>query len=264
MSKLPYANKILGQHWLSDNNSLDTICSYAELSKDDIVIEIGPGSGTLTKKLLDFGVRVTAFEIDKNLVNQLKIKFASQIKDGSLTVILTDVRQFDFDSFKSDYKVVANIPYYLTSFLIRKLADSKNKPIVDVLLIQKEVAQRLIAIPGEMSLLSLSTQLNFTISAKEILPAYLFVPPPKVDSQIVVLKPYQTAIFSDINYQELIKFMTLAFIQKRKKIINSMSIRFSREDILNALLSLNLRQDIRPQDLSLDNWHKLYLFLMKI
>ncbi len=214
MNNLPNPNKSLGQHWLSDVDSLNIICSYAELSPKDIVLEVGPGTGTLTEVLLATGAKIVAIEIDQKLADSLRVKFAGQINSKQLVILSDDIRQFDFDYFKSDYKIVANVPYYLTSFLIRRLTDAKNKPLVTVLLIQKEVAERLTALPGEMSLLSLSTQLNFSIMAKEILPAYLFLPPPKVDSQIVVLEKYQTVMFNDIDYQKLIKFMALAFNQK--------------------------------------------------
>ena len=147
--------KSLGQHWLHDEPTLDAIVDAAGVQAGDNVLEVGPGLGTLTRRLLARGAAVTAVEFDTVLAEKLPVALAD-VSEGSLSVVHQDILQFDLTQLEPGYKVVANIPYYLTSNLIRVLCESTNPFSQAAILIQKEVAERAAARPGQMSLLSVS------------------------------------------------------------------------------------------------------------
>ena len=144
--------KELGQHWLKDRGILAAIADDADLHEDDVVLEIGPGLGTLTSELLRRAGKVIAVEFDPDLARKLPGQFPGK----NLEVIHTDILQFDLDTLPAGYKVVANVPYYITSKIVEKLMTARNRPSVTVLLVQKEVAERIAAGPGDMSILALS------------------------------------------------------------------------------------------------------------
>ncbi|MBI3624373.1 ribosomal RNA small subunit methyltransferase A, partial [Candidatus Saccharibacteria bacterium] len=158
--------KALGQHWLQDQTSLEAMCTAAEVESTDTVLEIGPGLGALTELLVSKAKRVVAVEFDQHLATQLP----QQVKTGNLEVVHQDILRFDLSSLPSDYKVVANIPYYLTSHLLRVLSESPNPPRLMALLVQKEVAQRVCAQPGAMSLLSVSVQFYYQAKLGRLVP----------------------------------------------------------------------------------------------
>src|SRR4051812_14566615 len=151
------ADKSLGQHWLKDEATLEAICEAADVSRSDTVLEVGPGLGDLTRQLAKRAGEVIAVEVDKYLA----VNLSGRVKADNLEVIQADILKFDLTSLPASYKVAANIPYYLTSNLIRVLSESANPPVTMALLVQKEVAERLAAAPGQMSLLSVSTQLYY-------------------------------------------------------------------------------------------------------
>ena len=193
------AKKSLGQHWLRDEATLNYIADTAGISQDDIVLEIGPGTGTLTKKLLERGAKVVAVEKDESL--------ATALQGSALQVVAQDILKFDLTQLPPSYKVVANIPYYLTSKLLRTLSESSNSPSLMVLLVQKEVAQRIAASPGQMSILSVSVQLYYQPELGRVIPAVLFEPPPKVDSQVVILKHRPEPLFIDLDTQKFFRIV---------------------------------------------------------
>src|SRR3989344_4166577 len=148
MSKdIGFAKKSLGQHWLTDKNSLEAMCNAADVTTGDNILEVGPGRGSLTASLLDRGANVVAVELDERLGAELTEKF----KDKSFILNMLSILDFDYSSLPKDFKIVANIPYYLTSHLLRQLSETPNQPSVAVLLVQKEVAERVVAAPGDMS-----------------------------------------------------------------------------------------------------------------
>ncbi len=249
--------KELGQHWLSDKGILNSIAECADLKVGDSVLEIGPGLGTLTEKLANSGAEVLALEFDRELIKGLKAKFSNcdnvAIREG-------DIRSFDYISMPKNYKVVANIPYYLTSNLIKSLSETNNPPKLVVLLIQKEVAQRLCAIPGDMSILSCTSQFYFECSLGMEVPAKYFTPPPKVDSQVVILSKRSAKLF----YVDESKFFNLikaGFSEKRKTLRNSLSssLNISKTDVESILEHAGVEPSSRAQQLSLKEWHELYL-----
>lgn len=253
MSESP--KKELGQHWLHDEASLDAIVAAASLQPRDYVLEIGPGLGTLTEKLAALGAEVLALEFDADLLAGLKQKFnTSQVK-----IVQGDIRTFNFSELPSGYKIVANIPYYLTSHLIRSISETPNPPTIAVLLVQKEVAERLCAAPGQMSILAVTAQFYFVCSLGALVPAKLFTPPPKVDSQVVVLVRRPQKLF-DVDEKNFFRLVKAGFSEKRKTLRNSLSggLRLDKPAVEVLLQAANIAATARAQELSLDDWYCLY------
>lgn len=260
MSDNVFAKKSLGQHWLYDQTALEAMCEAARLDGSDTVLEIGPGLGTLTKLLLERTKAVTAVEFDAQLASTLLNRLEDGPLGSKLTVVNQDVLSFDFTKMPVGYKVVANIPYYLTSNLIRVLSESTNPPVSAVLLIQKEVAERVCATPGAMSILSVTAQYFWDAQVGPIVPAELFTPPPKVDSQILILDRRQQPLFPDVDTKQFFNIVKAGFSQKRKTLVNSLSagLHLSKDEAKQLLDAANIPQNTRAQALSLDDWRELY------
>lgn len=264
MNTIP--NKSLGQHWLHHSSVLDAICESADVQPSDVVLEIGPGLGTLTNRLLLRGAHVTAVEFDAQLAANLTqniVKHGSLDTDAleNLTVIESDILKLDFRDLPTDYKVVANIPYYLTSNLIRVLCESTNPFSKAAILIQKEVAERVCASPGQMSMLSVSAQYYCEVQLSIFVPKELFVPPPKVDSQVLELTFRDKPLFEDVDTKEFFRVVRAGFSQKRKTLVNSLSggLAMEKNDVRIWLKRADIAENTRAQALSLRDWHMLYL-----
>jgi 16S rRNA (adenine1518-N6/adenine1519-N6)-dimethyltransferase len=252
-------NKSLGQNWLRDRVALAHIADCAELSKDDVVLEIGPGLGTLTSELLRRAKKVIAVEYDQNLAQKLPGQFPGK----DLIVINADILQFDLSTLPENYKVVANIPYYITSKIVQMLVSAKNKPAIAVLLVQKEVAERLAAEPGDLSVLGISAQIYAEVFLGEVVPAELFTPPPKVDSQVVILKMRPESLLGEVNKDDFLRVVKAGFSEKRKKLRSSLanSLRLPKADIENILHQVGIGPDDRAENLSIDDWLNLTVIL---
>ncbi len=257
---LPDTKKSLGQHWLSDPATLEEICDAAELQAGDTVLEIGPGAGTLTKYLVEQAQQVVAVEFDHTLAQALP----DRVQASNLTVVEQDILGFDLTTLPADYKVVANIPYYLTSKLLRTLSESSNPPKTIILLVQKEVAERVAAKPGQMSLLSVSVQVYYEAQLSIVVPAALFTPPPKVDSQVLVLTRRLAPLFSDIDTKHFFRVVKAGFAARRKTLLNSLAggLRLDKPTIEQALADAQLKPTMRPQELSLEQWYNLAQVLL--
>lgn len=254
----------MGQHWLKNREILDEIAEFAadnaspsslEALESRLCLEIGPGLGTLTSSLLRLFPRVLAVEFDENLAKNLPKSFPGK----NLEVINQDFLKFDLDSIKEPYVVAGNIPYYITSPIIMKLLTTKNQPDRIVLLIQKEVAERICALPGKHTILSLSVQNLAEPILGPIVGKGLFTPPPKVDSQVIILDPKSTPTVSD----EAIALAKKAFSAPRKKLVKNLSPYYSVDRIKTTLTELGISVDCRPADLSLADWQKLLDLLAK-
>lgn len=256
MSDLPVAKKYLGQHWLTDAAALQAICEAGEISVEDTVLEIGPGTGTLTKFLVQQAKQVIAVEFDTTLATKLP----KQITAANLSVVEQDILAYNLTLLPANYKVIANIPYYLTSKLIRTLSETTNQASRVVLLIQKEVAQRVAAAPGSMSLLSVSAQFYWQVSQGIEIPAKLFTPPPKVDSQVLILTRRPELLFPRIDSKHFFRTVKAGFSARRKTLLNSLSagLRIDKSEIKNFIKLAGLLPSQRPQELSLHDWHRLY------
>ena len=251
--------KSLGQHWLNDEPTLQAIVDLAQLSADDTVLEIGPGLGNLTEKIIAQAKKTVAVELDEELVKKLQEKF----KTPKIEIISQNILRFNLLDLPEGYKIVANIPYYLTSHLIRMLCESNRHFSRAVILVQKEIAQRITAKPGEMSILGLTTQYYCGVSTDRVVPASYFSPSPKVDSQILILDFKNKPLYSDIHTGLYFRIIKAGFSQKRKTLQNSLSggLKLEKSVVTNKLIEANISPSFRAQNLSLDDWHRLYLKL---
>lgn len=257
MSQTIVAKKSLGQHWLNDETALVAMCQAAQVGPEDTVLEIGPGLGTLTKYLVRSARHVIAVEFDPILANSLHDKSEDKSK---LTVIKMDILKFDFSDLPPKYKVVANIPYYLTGHLLRLLSETPNPPDKVALLVQKEVAERVVAIEGNMSNLSVATQYYWEASTGLVVPARLFTPPPKVDSQILILNRRTRPLFPNTDDKQFFRVVKAGFSARRKTLGNSLAggLRLKKEDVRQLLEIAGIDQNVRAQELSLNHWQQIY------
>ncbi len=248
-------NKSLGQNWLRDRETLANIADCAEIIDTDTVLEIGPGLGTLTSELLKNAREVIAVEFDKELARKLPAQFPGK----NLKVISSDILKFDLSDLPTDYKVVGNIPYYITNKIVQILLTARNKPTITVLLVQKEVAQRLAAKPGKMSILSVSAQIFAEVSLGDVVPAKLFSPVPKVDSQIVILKTRQHSLITDSKEADFFKVVKAGFSSKRKKLRSSLAggLKLPKDEIEIILRKSGIDPNSRAEALSLEDWTRL-------
>ncbi|HEY0964975.1 MAG TPA: 16S rRNA (adenine(1518)-N(6)/adenine(1519)-N(6))-dimethyltransferase RsmA [Candidatus Saccharimonadales bacterium] len=248
-------NKSLGQHWLTDRFILSEIADAADIKKSDTVLEIGPGLGTLTSELLSRAKEVIAVEFDRDLARKLPGQFPGK----NLTVKNEDILSFDLDSLPEGYVVVANVPYYITSKIVQKLMTTKNKPRVAVLLVQKEVAERIAAGPGDMSILAISAQVYAEAELSIEVPREFFTPPPKVDSQVIVLTTRRNPQVLLDDEKQFYRLVKAGFSAKRKKLRSSLAggLAMSKTDIEAILQEAGISPDDRAEDLSLEQWKKL-------
>jgi 16S rRNA (adenine1518-N6/adenine1519-N6)-dimethyltransferase len=254
--RAPAPRKSLGQHWLEDRVALQAIAEAARVAGDDTVLEVGPGPGTLTRLLTERAGRVVAVELDEKLAAELP----ERVPAGNLEIVADDILKLDLGRLPSGYKVVANIPYYLTGKLLRRLSDTDNPPSLAVLLLQKEVAERTAAGPGAMSILSVTCRFYWNISLGLIVPAELFVPPPKVDSQVLVLDRRPGPLFDDVEPAEFFRLVKIGFAQPRKTLLNNLGagLRVSSHEARAICERASLDSQRRAQTLSMDEWRCLY------
>lgn len=251
--------KSLGQHWLRDRGFLSDIADGAELTADDTVLEIGPGLGTLTSELLRRAGKVIAIEIDSDLARKLPGQFPGK----NLEVINADFLDYDLSTLPMGYRVVANVPYYITGKIIQKLMTADNKPSITVLLVQKEVAERLAAKPGDMSLLSVSAQIYADVSLGNVVPAELFTPPPKVDSQVVIMRARKEPLINNANENKFFRIVKAGFSAKRKKLRSSLAggLGISKDEAEHILKKASIDSNDRPERLDLNDWIGLLDFI---
>ena len=247
--------KSLGQHWLKDPEILADIAEATELTGDDIVLEIGPGLGTLTSRLLARANSVTAVEFDADLARKLPGQFPGK----KLNVVNQDILQFDLNQLPKNYKVVANVPYYITSKIVEKLMTAENKPSIAVLLVQKEVAERIAAEAGNMSVLSVSVQIFAEAELDIEVPRQFFTPPPKVDSQVVVLRTRNNSLITPEDQRDFFRIVKAGFSAKRKKLRSSLSggLGIDKGSVEGLLKDANISPDARAEDLAIEDWRRL-------
>lgn len=248
--------KSLGQHWLDDQPSLRAMLDSAAVGPADTVLEVGPGLGALTELLVERAKHVVAVEVDPKLAASLP----KRIKSDNLEIVSQNILNFDLSGLPKGYKLVANIPYYLTGNLIRAISESSNPPQKVALLVQKEVAERVVAKPGEMSVLGVTAQFYWQVELGRIVPARLFTPPPKVDSQILILKRLSKPLFTGLDKKDFFRLVKAGFSQRRKTLLNSLSagLQLGRDDVASHLERASINPERRAQSLSLQEWHQLY------
>jgi 16S rRNA (adenine1518-N6/adenine1519-N6)-dimethyltransferase len=256
--------KSLGQNFLVDEHALGSIVHAAEITPDDVVLEIGPGLGSLTQHLADVARHVIAVEIDRALIPPLRSVLSTR---SNISIVEGDILQLDpaellshyLTSQLSNYKVVANIPYYITSAIIRHLLEADIKPRSIVLTIQVEVAQRIIAQPNDMNLLAVSVQFYGVPRIVQRIPAEAFYPAPDVDSAVVRIDlPDQPRVnVKDVDW--FFKVAKAGFGQKRKQLHNSLTagLPIKHEQIMQALSEVGIDPKRRAETLTLDEWGRL-------
>lgn len=248
------ASKGLGQHFLIDGQSVAAIIAAAEIDESDTVLEVGPGFGVMTDKLGETGAQVVAVETDSKLVELLRRRVPANVR-----VEEADIMQFNLMNLPAGYKVVANVPYYITSPIIRLLMESPNPSSVAVLLIQKEVAERIAAKPGDMSILALSVQYYADIELVSEVTRDKFYPIPNVDSMVIkITRKPQPAFEADP--QKLFRLIKAGFGEKRKQLRNSLSggLHITTDQSAKLIAQAGLTDTARAQELSLDQWRLLY------
>ncbi|KKS01469.1 MAG: Ribosomal RNA small subunit methyltransferase A [Candidatus Yanofskybacteria bacterium GW2011_GWA2_41_22] len=255
--------KSLGQNFLVNQGVLNKIIVAAEIKKDDIILEVGPGTGNLTKKLASAAKEVIAVEKDGRLIDQLKTKFS---ENGNVKIIEGDILEFNPEAYSlksGEYKIVANIPYYITSHFLRIIFESAGwrmaQPKLIVLMIQKEVAQRIMAKPPHMNLLALSVQFYAEPKIISSVSRGSFQPMPKVDSAIIKLETRDTRHETREKQEKLFEIIRAGFSEKRKQLIGNLAKNFgaTKEKIKNILSSAGIKENARAENLSLEEWQKL-------
>lgn len=260
------ARKRFGQHWLRSDQVLNQIVAAAEIAQDDRLLEIGPGQGVLTRRLMQTPAQVLAVEIDRDLCLQLSEQFIADMASGQFRLIEADFLKLDFEQALLDFKqarpnkVVANIPYYITAPILEKLLGTLRVPNPQpfaniVLLVQKEISDRLCAEPGTRANGALTIRAQYLADCEEIcqVPPDAFKPPPKVDSAVIRLRPrpFPTPAQNPARLSQLVK---VGFSQKRKMLRNNLQSIVDR-DLLNGILErLAINPQVRAEDLGVAKW----------
>ncbi len=244
--------KSLGQNFLKSKSVVSHIVSASKIKKGDFILEVGPGQGFLTEDLLKSSKNVLCIEKDGRLIDVLNEKFAEQIKNNDLEIFHDDILDFDLSIVYKDYKVIANIPYYITGQIIKKFLTAKNKPSLMTVMVQKEVSQRIVAKDNKESVLSLSVKLFGEPIYVKTVKKNLFSPAPKVDSAILLIDKIKESPFEK-KEQEVLFFEIVkkAFNSKRKKV--GTTLKSYEVELKRAHIDTNKR----PEDLRIEEWINL-------
>lgn len=243
----------MGQNFLVDGEVLAKIIAAADISSFDTILEIGPGLGVLTEGLAEKAGRVIAIEKDDKLTEMLENKFSGT----NVEILHQDALEFDPVAI-GEYKLVANIPYNITSLIIRKFLETQNKPQLMILMVQKEVAERITAKPGDMSLLAVSVQFYAEAEIISLVKNTSFYPAPKVDSAILKISNFKSSVsFSVSDFFRVVRF---GFAAKRKTLENNLSagLHITKTEASDIIKKADLGAKIRAESLNIDDWIKLY------
>lgn len=267
--------KSLGQHFLVDSAVLRHILAAAEVQKTDLVVEVGSGLGVLTRELAKVGGHVIAVELDDNLAGILREELKPS---GNVAVINRDILQLDPGALlvdqviaslpeavdRSGYKVVANLPYYITSAVLRHFLTAKKKPRLIVVMVQKEVARQITAPPGEMSVLAVSVQFYGRPQIVSYVPARSFYPAPEVDSAILKIDVYPSPVVP-VEEKSFFELVRAGFSSARKQLVNSLAnrLKIPKSDVLELLGEAEIAPQRRAETLSLEEWGKLWQIYRK-
>ncbi len=250
--------KSLGQHFLNSPVIIDDIVLAGNVEKEDVVLEIGPGEGVLTSRLLGTGAHVISIEKDDRLIPELQRKFAREISLRQLNLIHADVLDLGLPSIATEkYKVVANIPYYITGQVIRMFLESDRQPLQMTLLVQKEVAERIVAQDGKESLLSLSVKAFGTPKLIRIVGRGAFTPQPNVDSAVLNIENISKEKLSGVDEKFFFKILHAGFAHKRKQLLPNLSNLYNKQILLKAFQKCGVEAKSRAEDIPLETWVKL-------
>jgi len=260
----PQPRKRFGQHWLTDEAILSQIMAASALSPTARVLEIGPGQGVLTAQLLAAGAGVVAVEIDRDLCQLLRQRFHNNrhllLIEGDILTLDLEAALVDQPAFQGIDRVVANIPYNITGPILEKLLGTIAQPVISrwisiVLLVQREVADRLVASPGSRIYGALSVRVQYLAQCEWIceVPAKAFSPPPKVTSAVIRLKP-RSLTYPAHDPRHLEALLKAGFATRRKMLRNNLRSWVDRDHLTTLLTQMNLNPQVRAEDLSLDQW----------
>ena len=262
------ANKNLGQNFLVSNDAINQIVNSGEIEKDDLIIEIGPGLGTLTKELLERAKKVICVELDNKMVEILNERFSlyDNLEILNQDILKTDLKEIikkekNQNNIK-DVKIIANLPYYITTPIIMKLLEEKLDLKSITVMIQKEVAERLIATPGEKNTGAITYTVYYYAEAKKIteVPNTSFIPEPEVTSEVIRLDIRKNPPVETKNIEMMFKIIKNAFMQRRKTLLNSLTntkIFKNKEEGTKILKTLNLNENIRAEELTLKKFAEI-------
>lgn len=253
------AKKLLGQNFLMHAQTAERIVGVANVTADDTVVEVGPGTGMLTKELLKTGAKVVAIEADRELIPILSETFHEALTQKQLVLLEGDVRNVSLEPYvqTGKYKVVANIPYYITGELIRLFLSHERPPSSMTLMVQKEVAVRIVRAKKE-SLLSLSVKVYGTPAYAFTVPKGSFVPKPKVDSAVLCITDIRNPFSTQHETEQFFTLLRAGFAHKRKFVLNNLSAVVSEESLVRAFSELPLPLKSRAEDFSLSTWRTLF------
>jgi 16S rRNA (adenine1518-N6/adenine1519-N6)-dimethyltransferase len=266
------AKKHLGQHFLTSQKALFDMVTAGDIHENDLILEIGPGKGVLTKELLEKGAKVIAIEKDIELLPLLKEKFEKELQIEQLQILPKDILFFDPSTLKeykkgsnSDYKLIANIPYYITGAIIEQFLGASYQPELMILLIQKEVAERIIAreqksgnLGGKQSILSIAVSVYGTPKIISKVPAGAFFPPPKVDSAIIAIANISRDFFKNIDEKKFFEVLKFCFGKKRKQLLGSLTEYLGDRTKAASILKIsNISEKSRPESLLKEDWARL-------
>ncbi len=262
------AKKHLGQHFLTSQKALFDMVDAGDIHADDIVLEIGPGKGVLTERLVALADKVIAIEKDTDFIPLLKEKFAEAIEKERLEILPRDVLTFDPEIlrfYNKPYKLIANIPYYITGAIIEQFLGASYQPERMVLLVQKEVAERIIArdqlsgnLGGKQSILSIAVSAHGTPKIVSKVPAGAFFPPPKVDSAIIAIENISREFFKDCDEKKFFEVLKFCFGRKRKQLLGSLTeLLENRTLAISVLQKSSIKEKSRPETLSKEDWKRL-------
>lgn len=257
---MPHPRKQFAQHWLRSEKALQKILQAAQLNVQDCVLEIGPGTGILTKLLLPEVRSLTAVEIDRDLCHKLRQKF----KQENFHLIEADLLEIPLP--EEPHKVVANIPYNITGEILKKLLGTIEQPVNQferiVLLVQKEIADRLVAKAGHKAYGALSVKVQYLAECQFVcdVPAQSFYPPPKVNSAVVCLLPRPPVVpVADPKFLEML--IKMGFATKRKMLRNNLQSLVERDRFISLLEQMQINPQVRAEDLSVAQWVALSDYL---
>jgi len=250
------AKKSLGQNFLKSTNVIEKIIKAADLKTSDVVLEVGPGKGVLTKKLLEQANKVIAIEKDHRLIEFLQEKFKDEIKNGKLELIYGDILKIKNSDLFKNYKIISNIPYYITGKFLRKFLSTDFQPSKIVVMLQKEVAQRITTPKGKESILSISIKSYGKPKYIDTVKAENFSPQPKVDSAILLIDDISKDFFNEIDEKSFFQIVKIGFSNKRKMLVNNLLF-IPKKELSQIFKKLKIPLKTRAEDLSLEEWKML-------
>jgi len=248
----------LGQHFLKNPHYAEVLAREAGIANDNVVLEIGPGEGMLTREILKQAKKVIAIEKDTVLVEKLQQSFAEEIATGKLEVLSADIRDIsprEIGLEAGKYIVAANIPYYITGELLRKFLETDTQPKTIAFLMQKEVADRILS--QKESILSISVKVYGSPRIAAKVSKGNFNPPPKVDSAILVVEHISKKNFSDVSEEKFFDIVRTGFAAKRKMLANNLSAHFDKEKIAQSFERCGIDAKSRAENLHVSDWFKL-------